>query len=117
MMTSFTAGLSNLTDISASLNPLQSSGVVMFLRSLPTCHLSQLDLANTCTQQPLTEALEQPEVAEFFKQVNIIVQCHCECVAYLASLPGLSIMSFVEEQNIETSFAPLNAHVMETAWN
>ena len=63
-------GLCNLTDIAASLNPLQSSGVAALLHSLPTDHLSHLDLANTCTQQPLTEVLEQPNVVDFFKKVK-----------------------------------------------
>ena len=65
----FTTGLSSLMDISVSLNPLQSGGIALFLHSLPTNHLSHLELANTCTQRPLTEALGQPKVIEFFNQV------------------------------------------------
>ena len=68
VMVVFTTGLSNLTDVSLSLNPLQSRGIVTLLHSLPTGHLSHLSIANTCTLP--TEALEQPKVLEFFKQVK-----------------------------------------------
>ena len=67
-----TAGLSNLSEVVVSLNPLEPAGLLSLLHSLPTDHLSSLDLSNTCTNQPLTATLEEPRVVYFFSQVSCV---------------------------------------------
>lgn len=71
MVFAFPLGLSNLTHIVISRNPLQSSGIVKLFHCLPTSLLTHLDLDNTCTHQP---ALEQTTVANFFDQVHFKTQ-------------------------------------------
>ena len=66
-----TSGLGDLAEVVVSLNPLGPRGVTSLVQSLPTAHLSRLDLANTSTTLPLTDTLDEPKVAEFFGQVGV----------------------------------------------
>ena len=76
-MVTFTLNSSALTGLAEALfsrNPLGGDGVSLLLQALPRGRLARLTLSGTCSNaRQFSQAMEEPAMAEFFREVWFVV--------------------------------------------
>lgn len=79
--------LTGLTEASFSHNPLGGDGLFLLLEALPRARLATLSVSGTCNNpQQFSGVMEEPVVAEFFREVRLTVCLLCGLTAYWSSL-------------------------------